>query len=149
MTTPERNPLIDSYVLMAWEILRENNQKGERHPAIHTTWTPFNKLFRELFPTIDPVAYTQMLQREGLIDIAVMRGGVLLKPRMEFLLPAPPEHRETIARFRKLLEATAKKRRDEQLVREAKKLLKPKPTSAALKAYEAGDTTAALKKLGY
>jgi hypothetical protein len=140
----ERNPLIDAYVLLAWEILRESNQKGERYTSVHTTWTPFNKLFRELFPGVDPVAYTKLLQAAGHLEVYVARGGALVRPCECFLAPVLPEHKETVARMKQLLvDETEKqrKRREERLTKQSKK--------QAATAWREGDTAAALKRLGY
>lgn len=156
----ERNPLADCYILLAWDIFRDDNPKkpGERYPSVHTAWTPFNSLFRKLFPGLDPVAYTRMLQEQGLVMTGLTRGGALLKP-CEGLFCAPPkEHKQTIAGIKKAIEAAAEEHRKKKAAREAKKAetsaasATDKPTSKreldARKAWKAGDTVAALKRLG-
>lgn len=154
MTTIEQNPLADAYILMAWELLRGDNPKGGRYPAVHTTWTPFNNLFRQIFPGIDPVAYTKMLQAKGLIELGFARGGAMVKPCEAFLKPAPEEHKETISQMRRLLEdaaATLKAQRAEAEARKKAANGKPatKAEAQAMKAWVKGDTAAALKRLGY
>ena len=151
MTTVKQNSLIDAYILLAWETLRGKDEKGEPYSYLHTTWTPFNRMFRQLFDGIDPVAYTKMLEAKGELVVGLAKGGARIRPTESFLKPAPSEHKETITMMRHLLEDAAKeqkKRRDEAA---ARKLLKPAcgKCSAAHKAWEAGDTKMALRKLGY
>ena len=133
----KQNTLIDAYILMAWETLRGENSKGERYPAVHTAWTPFNRLFRQLFDGIDPVEYTKMLESQGLITLGIAKGGALLKPCESFLKPAPVEHQETITLIHHLLSDAAAHAKARQ------------KKAQAQKAWESGDTKAALKRLGY
>lgn len=151
MHSVTQNSLIDAYVLLAWEILRGENDKGERYTVVHTTFTPFNELFRQLFDGIDPVAYTKMLEDKGDLKIGLARRGALVRPTEQFLRPAPAEHKETIAMMRHLLEDAARKLREQREKAKARKLAKPtcSKCSPAHKVWEAGDTKAALKKLGY
>ena len=108
MPTPKQNSLIDAYILLAWEILRGENEKGERYTSIHTTFTPFNKFFRQLFDGVDPVAYTKLLAEQGDLVIGLARRGAMIRPTEQFLRPAPAEHKETIKMIRLLLEDAAR-----------------------------------------
>ena len=144
----KQNPLIDAYILLAWETLRGENDKGERYSSVHTTFTPFNQLFRQLFDGIDPVAYTKMLEAKGDLKIGLARRGAMIRPSEQFLRPAPSEHKETIAMMRRLLEDAVKEQKKRREEAQARKLVKPAcgTCSPVQKAWAAGDTKAALKK---
>lgn len=107
MTTVKQNSLIDAYVLLAWEILRGEDKKGERYRNVHTTFTPFNRVFRKLFNGTDPIAYTKMLAEKGEINLMHVRGGALIQPNEALLRPAPAKHKQTIESMRRLLENEA------------------------------------------
>ena len=63
----------EEFVLKAIERLRTPPYKG-----IHTVFSGFNEAFREYFPLIDPVEFTNQLAKEGKVVIRPAKKGVLL-----------------------------------------------------------------------
>ncbi|MHA1632839.1 MAG: hypothetical protein ACTSXC_08560 [Candidatus Freyarchaeota archaeon] len=63
----------EEFVIRAIERLRKPPFKG-----IHSVYSGFNEAFREYFPTLDPVEFTNQLAKEGKITIRPARGGVIL-----------------------------------------------------------------------
>ena len=71
----------EEFVLKAIERLRTPPYKG-----IHTVFSGFNEAFREYFPLLDPVTFTNKLAQEGKVVIRPAKKGVLLYKAGE----APP-----------------------------------------------------------
>jgi hypothetical protein len=63
----------EEFVLKAIERLRVPPYKG-----IHSVFSGFNEAFREYFPLLDPVDFTNQLAKEGKIVIKPAKKGVLL-----------------------------------------------------------------------
>ena len=63
----------EEFVLKAIERLRVPPYKG-----IHSVFSGFNGAFREYFPLLDPVDFTNQLAKEGKIVIRPTKKGVLL-----------------------------------------------------------------------
>jgi hypothetical protein len=63
----------EEFVLKAIERLRVPPYKG-----IHSVFSGFNAAFREYFPLLDPVDFTNQLAKEGKITIRPAKKGVLL-----------------------------------------------------------------------
>jgi hypothetical protein len=63
----------EEFVLKAIERLRTPPYKG-----IHTVWSGFNEAFREYFPLLDPVEFTNQLAKGGKIVIRPAKKGVLI-----------------------------------------------------------------------
>lgn len=60
-------------MLRAIERLRKPPYKG-----IHSVFSGFNQAFREYFPLLDPVDFTNQLAKEGKLTIRPVKGGVVL-----------------------------------------------------------------------
>ena len=71
----------EEFVLKAIERLRTPPYKG-----IHTVFSGFNEAFREYFPLLDPIRFTNQLAQEGKVVIRPAKKGVLLYKAGE----APP-----------------------------------------------------------
>jgi hypothetical protein len=63
----------EDFVLKAIERLRTPPYKG-----IHTVFSGFNEAFREYFPLLDPVTFTNKLAKEGKVVIRPAKKGVLI-----------------------------------------------------------------------
>ena len=63
----------EEFVLKALERLRVPPYMG-----IHAVFSGFNEAFREYFPLLDPVEFTNQLAKEGKIVIRPAKRGVLL-----------------------------------------------------------------------
>lgn len=63
----------EEFVFKAIERLRTPPYKG-----IHSVYSGFNGAFREYFPLLDPVDFTNQMAKEGKIIIRPVRGGVIL-----------------------------------------------------------------------
>ena len=63
----------EQFVIRAIERLRTPPYKG-----IHTVFSGFNEAFREFFPLIDPVEFTNRLAKAGKIVIRPVRKGVII-----------------------------------------------------------------------
>src|SRR5437773_7094155 len=59
-------------------ILRAIERLKGKYPGMHTVYTGFNQAFRAVYPTLDPVAFTQALARRGKIRIRPVKGGAML-----------------------------------------------------------------------
>lgn len=63
----------EEFVLKAIERLRVPPYKG-----IHSVYSGFNGAFREYFPLLDPVDFTNQMCKEGKIVLRPVKGGVIL-----------------------------------------------------------------------
>ena len=58
--------------------LRAIKRLKGKYPGMHTVYSGFNRAFRAVYPTLDPVAFTQALARKGKIGIQPVKGGAML-----------------------------------------------------------------------
>ena len=153
MTTIEtRDPTIDTFILLSYELLRGNGSESKPYERMHTVYSNFNSTFRKIFPTVDPVAYCQARAEEGLLQLSLARGGALLKPCLSMLVEPTCKQKALAKRYRLLLTDVVQKREVKKAAREAAKLLKPAGSKLEKRAqtiWQDGDIDAALKKLGY
>jgi len=63
----------EEFVYKAIERLRVPPYKG-----IHTVYSGFNGAFREYFPLLDPVDFTNQMVKDGKISIRPVKGGVII-----------------------------------------------------------------------
>lgn len=63
----------EQFTLKAIVRLRKPQYKG-----IHTVYSGFNAAFREYYPLLDPVDFTNQLAKDGKIIIRPIKGGVKL-----------------------------------------------------------------------
>ena len=63
----------EEFTLKAIVRLRREPYKG-----IHSVYSGFNAAFREYYPLLDPVDFTNQLAKDGKIVIRPTRGGVIL-----------------------------------------------------------------------
>lgn len=63
----------EEFVLRAIEKLKKPPYRG-----IHTVYSGFNEAFREYFPLLNPVEFTNQMAKEGKIAIRPVKGGVML-----------------------------------------------------------------------
>ena len=147
-----RNPAIDTFILLSYEILRGRDAEGKQHERMHTVYSNFNSTFRKIFPGVDPVAYTKARAEEGLLQLSLARGGALLKPCLSMLVEPTDEQKVLAKRYRALLIDVVQKREAKKAAREAAKLIKPAGSKLERKAqsiWQDGNIDEALKKLGY
>jgi hypothetical protein len=72
--TPSKGNLSpEEFVIKAIERLRIPPYKG-----IHSVYSGFNNAFREYFPLLDPVDFTNQMVSEGKLVTRPVRGGVII-----------------------------------------------------------------------
>jgi len=69
----------EEFVIKAIERLRIPPYKG-----IHSVYSGFNGAFRQYFPLLDPVDFTNQMAKEGKIVLRPIRGGVIIYKAGEF-----------------------------------------------------------------
>jgi hypothetical protein len=78
VTNDKEDILPEDFVLEAIEKLRKPPFKG-----IHSVYSGFNAAFREYYPLLDPVDFTNQLAADGKVVIRPTRGGVMLYKQEE------------------------------------------------------------------
>ena len=73
ITENKEDVLPEDFVLGAIEKLRNEPFKG-----IHSVYSGFNAAFREYYPLLEPVDFTNQLAKDGKIIIRPAKGGVVL-----------------------------------------------------------------------
>ena len=77
----------EEFVLKAIETLRVPPYRG-----IHSVYSRFNEVFREYFPTLNPIDVIKQLANTGKIRILPVRGGVMLYKAEDFSGTLPIEN---------------------------------------------------------
>lgn len=67
----------EDFVMLA---LRTLPDKEKGHTGFHPVWSGFNKAFKQLFPDLDPVEFTQKMRDDGKISIYPVKRGVIILP---------------------------------------------------------------------
>ena len=100
----ERIPEADLFIVLAYDTLRADMDKGEKYQNLHTVWNGFNRIFRLLFPGFDVVAYTKFLAEEELVIMSPARGGMFLRPSKTLIAEAQKGQEELGLRMLRYLE---------------------------------------------